>query len=582
MNLNLTRHPWKKNALRRLILSFICILLPLYILSMIIYNWGIRTLQDEISKSMISQVSGYFSGLEEEFRRIQTLQYDVLSDDNLNALGAIPDSLNDIEKMQSILRLQQRLNAIRNSSTYIKDVYAYIPAIQKNVSALTISSFNQQEFEKLRNIPLTLDSQVMNVDGSMYLSAVYPFSTPSSKRGPLFIVAIELSKEKLEEHLKLMINSPDEGLIFNSSQFVITTSHDAAFDKEISAHMSTKANIGNAQKLVIHDKHYLAVYTSSDFFGAVLSKYVPENAVFQPLQKYRSWFLLLAAVALVIIVIYSLYVYKYIHKPLDKLVKAFRKIEHGDFDVRIEHAINDEFQYIYKRFNVMLGNLKSLIDQVYKQQILTQKAELKQLQSQINPHFLYNNLFILSTMARLGDYENLEQFTNQLGEYFQFVTRNSSDEVPLWKEVNHAKVYAEIQTMRFSNRLRVEFDDLPDNIGHVMVPRLILQPIIENAFEHGLERKPEKGILRVRLLKVGNEIQMIVEDNGEELNGERIASLKEALSNQEGLEMTGILNIHQRIRLKFGHTSGLFVERSEWGGMKATIVIDHTNGGGGV
>lgn len=577
--MNLTRHPWKKNALRRLILSFICILLPLYILSMIIYNWGIRTLQDEISKSMISQVSGYLTGLEEEFRRIQTLQYDVLSDDNLNALGAIPDSLNDIEKMQSILRLQQRLNAIRNSSTYIKDVYAYIPAIQKNVSALTISTFNQQEFGNLRNIPLTLDSQVMNVDGRMYLSAVYPFSTPSSKRGPLFIVAIELSKEKLEEHLKLMVNSSDEGLIFNSSQFVITTGRDAAFDREISTHMANNANIGNAQKLVINDKHYLAVYTSSNFFGAVLSKYVPENTVFKPLQKYRSWFVLLAAVALIIIVIYSLYVYKYIHKPLDKLVRAFRKIEYGDFEVQIDHAINDEFQYIYKRFNVMLGNLKSLIDQVYKQQILTQKAELKQLQSQINPHFLYNNLFILNTMARLGDYENLEQFTNQLGEYFQFVTRNSSDEVPLWKEVKHAKVYAEIQAMRFSNRLKVEFDDLPEHIGHVMVPRLILQPIIENAFEHGLERKPANGILRVRLLKIEHEIQMIVEDNGEELSGERIEFLNDALSDQEGLETTGILNIHQRIRLKFGQTSGLHVERSKLGGLKATIVIDYSNGG---
>ncbi|MDQ0899397.1 MULTISPECIES: hypothetical protein [unclassified Paenibacillus] len=126
----------EKNTLRRLILSFICILLPLYILSMIIYNWGIRTLQDEISKSMILQVSQYFSGLEEEFRRIQTLQYDVLSDDNLNALGAIPDSLNDIEKMQSILKLQQRLNAIRNSSTYIKDVCAYILSGDINIGAL--------------------------------------------------------------------------------------------------------------------------------------------------------------------------------------------------------------------------------------------------------------------------------------------------------------------------------------------------------------------------------------------------------------------------------------------------------------
>ncbi|MFD3260034.1 sensor histidine kinase [Paenibacillus lentus] len=576
MNLN---HPWKKNVLKRLILSFICILLPLYILSMIIYNWGVRTLKDEISKSMISQVSQYYSGLEEEFKRIQTLQYDVLSDDNLNALGAIPESMNDIEKMQSILRLQQRLNAIRNSSAYIVDVYAYIPAIQKNVSALTISTFDSQEFNEFKNIPLSLDAKLINVNGKTYLSASYPFVTPESKKWPIFIVAIEISKEKLKENLKMMVNSPGEGLIFKSSQFEITTSHDAHFDLETAAQMLSNVDNSTAQTVAIEDKQYLAVYSYSHFFGAVLSKYVPVHAVFQPLEKYRSWFVLLAAVSFVIIVIYSLYVYKYIHKPLYKLVKAFRKVEHGDFDEQIDHDFNDEFQYIYTRFNAMLDNLKSLIDQVYKQQLLTHKAELKQLQSQINPHFLYNSFFILNTMTRLGDYDNLERFTNQLGEYFQFVTRGDSDEVLLGKEVNHAKVYSEIQAMRFAKRNRVEFGDLPDHAGHIMVPRLILQPIIENAFKYGLEKKSANGILRVQIVRDQNELQLIVEDNGEELDDEQLRILNECLFRPDEAETTGLLNIHQRVRLKFGKDSGLYMERSELGGLKATIRIVITDGG---
>ncbi|WP_019636854.1 sensor histidine kinase [Paenibacillus fonticola] len=576
MNLN---HPWKKNVLKRLILSFICILLPLYILSMIIYNWGVRTLKDEISKSMISQVSQYYSGLEEEFKRIQTLQYDVLSDDNLNALGAIPESLNDIEKMQSILRLQQRLNAIRNSSAYIVDVYAHIPAIQKNVSALTISTFDQEEFSELKNIPLSLDAKLININGKTYLTASYPFVTPESKKWPLFIVVIEISQEKLKENLKMMVNSPDEGLIFKSSQFEITTSHDAYFDLGTASQMLSGIDTNTAQTVAIKDKQYLAVYSYSHFFGAVLSKYVPVKAVFQPLEKYRSWFVLLLLVSFAIIVVYSLYVYKYIHKPLYKLVKAFRKVEHGDFNEQIEHDFNDEFQYIYTRFNAMLDNLKSLIDQVYKQQLLTHKAELKQLQSQINPHFLYNSLFILNTMTRLGDYDNLERFTNQLGEYFQFITRGDSDEVLLGKEVNHAKVYSEIQAMRFANRNRVEFGDLPDQVGHIMVPRLIVQPIIENAFKYALENRSANGILRVQIVRVHNYLHLIVEDNGEELDDRRIRSLNECLSCPDEAETTGLLNIHQRIRLKFGQDSGLYLERSELGGLKATIRIMITDGG---
>jgi two-component system sensor histidine kinase YesM len=578
--MNLIKQPWKKTALGRLVLSFICILLPIYILSILIYNWGVSTLQEEISKSMISQVSLYFTGLEKEVGRIQTLQYDALTDDNLNRLAAIPESMSEIEKVEGILRLQQRLHAIKNSSGYIKDVFAYIPAIHKNVTALTIHNFDQTEFDDLRNIPLPLESQITNINGRMILSAAYPFKTSSNKKEPLFIIAIELSTDKLQETLQSMKNTKDEGLIFVSPEFVISTREDASFDEEMTKHTYQTQEGSIAKSVDINNEHYLVVTTASRFFGAVLSKYVPESSVFKPLKKYQNWFVLLTVVALIIIVIYSLYVYTYIHKPLDRLVKGFKKIENGDFGVLIGHRHDDEFRYIYTRFNIMVENLKSLIDQVYKQQILTQKAELKQLQSQINPHFLYNSFFILNTMTRIGDYDQLEQFTNQLGEYYQFITRNNSDEVPLGKEVAHARVYTEIQEMRFSNRIRIEFDELPENMGHIMVPRLILQPIIENAFEHSLEKMPAKGLLRVYFNKDADKLQILIEDNGLELSNEKIESLNKTLSSpDETLETTGTLNIHQRIRLKFGSKSGLHMERSDHNGLKATITIYSKDGG---
>jgi two-component system sensor histidine kinase YesM len=131
--------------------------------------------------------------------------------------------------------------------------------------------------------------------------------------------------------------------------------------------------------------------------------------------------------------IYSFSAYKFIHKPLLELVRAFHKVESGDLQVSINHDSDNEFGYLYKRFNDMVKNLNMLIDQVYNQKILMQRAELKQLQSQINPHFLYNSLFMINTMARIGD-DNLITFTKYLGEYFRFVTRNSSDNKPLQRK----------------------------------------------------------------------------------------------------------------------------------------------------
>lgn len=580
--MKLIRNPWKKTALNRLILSFICILLPLYTLAIVIYSWGIQTLQTEISNSMTSQVSQYFVGLENEFSRIQALQLDYLSDTNLNALAAIPESLNSIEKMQKILSLQQRLNAIRNSSEYIKEVYTYIPAIEKSISALSVSDFDSDIYSELMNLSSLDEVQVVNFRGSMYMVVAFPYLLPMSNREPIFIVSIELSLDKLREALHGMSNMPEEGLIFSSPQFTVATNSDIDLNEQIVQQLIDgrgEEPDESARILSIGSQRYLTVHTTSRFFGALLIKYVPESAVFQPLEKFKDWFLWFAVVSLTIMLIYSLYLYQYIHKPLNRLVRAFRKVELGDVGVQIHHESRDEFQYIYTRFNAMLDNLKSLIDQVYKQQILTQRAELKQLQSQINPHFLYNSFFIINTMTRLRDYDQVERFANQLGEYFQFVTRNQSDEVPLAKEMQHAKVYAEIQEMRFANRVSVSFDEFPEKGGHVMVPRLILQPLIENAFEHGLEKKSKGGQLDVRFELEGRILRLIVEDNGEHIDDEGISKMNESLEKQENEEKTALINIHQRIRLKFGNNSGLALTRSLLGGVKATVSIEIQEGG---
>jgi two-component system sensor histidine kinase YesM len=573
--MNIHKLPWKKNVLRRLIFSFICILLPLFVLSMIIYNWGVHTLKQEISRSMSSQVSQYFGNLEQEFRRIQLLQYDCLTDDNLNALGSIPESMNNIERMESILRLQQRLNAIRNSSTYIIDVYAYIPSIQKKVSALTVASLNPEEFNHLRETQGLPGSQLRDHNSGLTLSAAYPTTSPGSSRKPIFMLMVEFSKPKLQENLMKMVNASDELLLMTSPEYTIATSGKISSDPFIPAFLSDHSDSNRIRTVDFKDTRYLAVYSYSPFFDAVLSKYVPVSGVFEPLEKFKSWFVMLAAVSVLIIVLYSLYAYKYIHKPLFKLVKAFRKVEHEDFSVRIDHEVDDEFRYIYARFNSMLVNLESLVDQVYKGQILTHRAELKQLQSQINPHFLYNSFFILNTMARLGDNDNLEQFTNQLGVYFQFITRSHTEEVTLADEVKHAKVYTEIQTTRFYGRNRVEFGELPEQAGQLLVPRLILQPVIENAFNHGLEQRPEGGLLKVHFEHRADELLLIVEDNGTELTAEKLGELNRSLSGND-VETTGLLNIHLRLKLKFGEGSGLLLERSSLGGMKATIRITGT------
>ncbi|MBO9599869.1 MAG: histidine kinase, partial [Cohnella sp.] len=209
---------------------------------------------------------------------------------------------------------------------------------------------------------------------------------------------------------------------------------------------------------------------------------------------------------------------------------------------------------------------------VYEEQLRLQQAELKQLQAQINPHFLYNTYFILYRLAKLQDNESIAQFSQYLGEYFQYITRNGVDNVSLEMEFRHAQTYAQIQNIRFKNRIRVEFEELREPYRSILVPQLILQPLLENAYMHGLEARRKAGLIRVAVGEENGMIRITVEDNGDKLTDEKLASLQASLLVQGAEhEYTGLLNVNRRLQLRFGSEYGVHVRRGELGGLSVTL-----------
>lgn len=573
---------WKISVLTRLIISFIVILVPIYGLGMFIYNNGLAILNRELSNSMILQVSYYLDNLEIEIQRIQMLQYELLNDSDINRMATIYRALTNIETRESLLRIKNRLFALKNSSKYIKSSSVIIPYAGKEVTDTSISEFDSEKFERMKSIAKNADASIIYADDSMYLIIPYPYSYTTG-RDPIFLIVSELSKEELEKALKAMTNDPDEGVAIYSTKngSIIATDYNDIFHGEIRKQILKDSGevTENAQIVSIDGTKFLVAYKRSGYFGSILYKYVPEKAVFGPLDNLKIWFVAFTVLALTVIIIYSVYVYKFIHKPLSRLVYSFSEVKKGNLDIHIEHEVDDEFRFIYRNFNSMVDELRSLIDQTYKQKLLVQRAQMKQLQSQINPHFLYNSFFILNTMARTGDYDNLEKFTEQLGKYFQFVTRSASDEVSLQKEVEHARVYTEIQALRFSNRIKVTFDELPEEFSDIIVPRLILQPLIENAFEHGLGMKKNNGILTVSFEKYQDKLHIIVENNGDDIKDEELAHILNKLSDTDESkeEVTALQNIHQRLRLKFGQEYGLIIKKGGMGGLRVIISIPAEN-----
>ncbi|MEC0270339.1 sensor histidine kinase [Paenibacillus anseongense] len=566
----------------RLLSTFLLIMLPILLFGVYLYNWIVQTASEDISKTAVSQLTFYINDLEKEIERMKLLQFGVIEDEDLNELTLTWDTMDVFKRTEKINSLRKRLYAIQNSSPYIKNVSAHIYPISKTISSANgPSEFDTERYNGLRSALSSRNNQIMEWNGGLFLSAAKQGVTNGNQ--PLFIIEIELDQERLQEALGQFNTYPGSGTLMTkeNTSVILTSGSLEHLWQDIPATIAQiKQNpVHSTGTFTISGSRYYTAIASSNYLNMSIYRFIPEQIIKKPLDKFYLWAWLFIFVAVVIIGIYAFSTYKFIHKPLLTLVKSFRRMENGDLDVNIQHESKDELGYLYGRFNQMVTNLGSLIDQVYKQKIMTQRAELKQLQSQINPHFLYNSFFILRTMAKIGDVERIGQFVTQLGEYFQFVTRNASDEVLLKQEIHHARMYTEIQELRFSRRIRVQFDALPREIEQVSVPRLIVQPIIENAFEHSLEQMKRSGNIMIRFELEETEIRIIVEDNGDSLTDETLERLSDTLDNgDEHAETTGLVNIHRRVKMTFGEAYGLRISRSELGGLKGIISIPYQGG----
>lgn len=560
----------------RLIMTFLLIMVPILLFAVYLYHWNVQTASSDITKTAAAQSAFYLTDLENEIERMKMLQYSLLEDDNLNELVLTWETMATIARTENMNSLNKRLYTVQNSSMYIKDVSVHIAGIGRTISAGDgVREFKTERFREIRSV-FGSGSQLIEWNGGLFLGAMKQRGTKGAE--PLFTVEIELDKQRLQEALAQFNTYPgSETLLLSDSAKVAIANGTGElanvgvplYLREIPALLAD-----NPSRLTLNGDRYYAVQAHSPDLELSIYRFIPEEVVQKPLSKFYKWAWGFAAAALGIFGAFALSTYKFIHKPMLTLVKGFRRIEHGDLSIHIAHESKDEFRYLYGRFNQMVDNLRSLIDQVYKQKIMAQRAELKQLQSQINPHFLYNSFFILNTMAKTGDTERIEQFTTLLGEYFEFVTRNASDLVVLEQEIHHARMYAEIQELRFSRRIQVRFDLLPDELRPLPVPRLIVQPIIENAFKHSLEKKTKNGLIVVRFERAGGHVRVIVEDNGDRLTDEALEQIRKSLyEEQDQAETTGMVNIHRRVRITFGEDAGLRTERSELGGLSVTILL---------
>ena len=567
---------WMRSIQGRSILFTLLLLALMLLAASLVTGSSQGALRQEIIRSNTMQLSAVAEQLSISLENTTDMQRELLFDADVNRLGVAPGYYTDPQKTQAILRVQDRMFMTATSTPLVKEAFFMSPSIGKTISAQSVDTLEDGIFQQLNRL-CTEHSQVLaGVDGRYCVLMAYPtYTYYLRENAAVYLLGLELDANAITAYLTAHIPQ-DSGAMFlfaGDGSVITCVNHSPAHSN--SAELFQLAQGQSAFEFTAADgEHYLAFAAAIPVASSTLTL-VKLHLADQTLSVLHlqgnlfTWLMLLIFVAYLA---YILHMWHTIHRPLNKLASAFRQVEQGDFSLRIHHNRKDDFSAIYHRFNRMNQRLGDLIEQVYMQTIRTQRAELKQLQSQINPHFLYNNLFMIRSLAQLGDTDSIETLSAELGEYFRYMTRLGKQEVTLLEEVEHARNYARIQDKRFSSRITLTFPKLPEALHNVTVPRLVLQPLIENAYDHGLHHTSTHGQLMVSFARGTDCALLMVEDNGDALTDSILESMIRSLSTQDDVqETTGLINIHRRLQLRCGPGYGLTFDRSALGGLRVTM-----------
>lgn len=289
-------------------------------------------------------------------------------------------------------------------------------------------------------------------------------------------------------------------------------------------------------------------------------------------EQAQMWYLLVASILLLAVIGISTIISREITKPIRSLRDSMRKVQKGQFDTHVDVTTENEIGSLGKSFNLMTSEIQALMEQNVYEQKQKRKSELKALQAQINPHFLYNTLDSIIWMSEAGENEEVVEMTSALAHLLRQSISNDQEEIELEKEIEYVKNYLTIQKMRYKDKLEY-FTYIDPRVSHVRIIKLVLQPLVENAIYHGIKYKETKGCLKIYARQEEKNVIIVVEDDGIGMDEETLEHIFDEEKKEKKHNGVGVPNVQKRIRLQYGPEYGIRYESMKGVGTKAIVSI---------
>ena len=549
----------KKSAFWRLLVITLLAVLIFYGIGLTVNEIGIRNVRNDMQAALEAHAEYAADQIDREFDRLKFFMLEMLSDKQLLRFAFSYPILSEWERLSCIKALSAQEYMIKRASDLVDSVQIMFPGFGKTIvtEQAVYADLDRTAWDFL--YPQAERGRVTTVDREGCRWMLLPRMDGNT---PLFLIAFSVPQEKLAARLEMLgKDQTKEVILTREDGYAVAAWGEDPKDGE---KMQEGRNGLTAE----------AALASS---GLILREYAPIDEAIAPFAVHRAMLWLLTGLALVLMGAYLWYYNRYILRPLTDLSESMRQVEQ-DGQYRMNADGNTDYTDLYSQFNHMVDHLEQLTGQVYEERYRAKRAELKQLQMQIDPHFLYNTLYLIYRMAQAEGNRDLANLTMHLSNYFRYITKMPEQVVRLRDEIAHVMNYLEIQRVRFEPRIRIEAEPLPEEIADEPIPSLIIQPIVENAFQHGVKDMDSGGLITLRYRIGKDTFDVIVSDNSGKMTPEKVEALWARMNDPGEQGSSALRNLYRRLQLYEGEEQVLRLECRD-GGLTAAVTFQKAAGG---
>jgi two-component system, sensor histidine kinase YesM len=566
----------KKVNMKWFIYFFIFFLLLTLCLFLVLEILGTKTIKESLIQTSKNQIAYTDKMLNVGITEATMYGVQFTDDNSVRSYHRKKLELSDYDIQMQKLSILKRLDEQLLSSQAVESMGVYWKSDETFISTAH-GRLTKNPFKSVTK----LGWQVY--DGHLHFFSIYPYiRQPIDPKEIQYVVGVKIKKQYLTSLLENSFKDSSTKAFFLVNKRLVIS--DKIVNKEIvekvkESEMPTSESISEFN-YETGDSDYYVLVKYIKLIDTYLVTYTRTNALLNPLKQLNLFFSISITVILIIGLILMFMFYRNFYQNVYLLSRKFHQVEQGDYNARISENLDNEFNSLFKSFNHMVIQIQALFASLKVETELRRNAEVKQLQSQINPHFLYNSLFFIMSMAKTSP-EAVMKMSKHLAEYYRYMTKKDSQNITLASELELANHYLSI--MSLCKKIKYEIN-LPPELGEHRIMPLLIQPIVENAIQHGIEERlgAHRVSIDVKPYNLGALIS--IANDGKGLSATEIQQLRNRIVQKQppaGKRGIGLWNINQRLHNTYGENSSLQFFTNDWDGLTVSFFIDFSLDEGG-